>query len=298
MERSDCSGSSTSRTQTRPTGLPGAADPEAARRGARRPPELPAEGRGRDGGDHGHGFGGLRPQLHAGRRPRATRSRTSSTSIRASRTSSEHAHRALYTGPCGRRAAPGTARGGTSSGATSRTTSASGGARKTATSGGASGSRPATQREHLRLQRAPDRVLQRHPQRDPLRARRHGHGAGRQERRRQGAQRAQRRHGHPNDGSIWFTDPVTAHHELRGQALQHREPAPFIKEAVYRIHAQSKKVTKVTDEPFKPNGMCFSHDYKKVYIADTARPLQGGEAHHLGYDVDGQTLKNGKVLPT
>jgi len=25
----------------------------------------------------------------------------------------------------------------------------------------------------------------------------------------------------------------------------------------------------VTDEIFKPNGLCFSPDYKKLYIADT-----------------------------
>ena len=26
---------------------------------------------------------------------------------------------------------------------------------------------------------------------------------------------------------------------------------------------------KVTDEIFKPNGLCFSPDYKKLYVADT-----------------------------
>jgi gluconolactonase len=72
---------------------------------------------------------------------------------------------------------------------------------------------------------------------------------------------------------------------------------PFMKEAVYRIDAQSGKVTKVTDEPFKPNGMCFSADYKKVYIADT------GKSHYPNaksiiwvYDLDGDKLKNGKTF--
>ena len=97
---------------------------------------------------------------------------------------------------------------------------------------------------------------------------------------------------HPNDGSIWFTDPgYGALMNYEGKRYDTGSPRPFIKEAVYRIDAQSKKVTKVTDEPFKPNGMCFSHDYKKVYIADT------GSSHYKEakpiiwvFDVDGQTL--------
>ena len=28
-------------------------------------------------------------------------------------------------------------------------------------------------------------------------------------------------------------------------------------------------MTKVTDQPFKPNGLCFSPDYKKLYVADS-----------------------------
>jgi gluconolactonase len=103
---------------------------------------------------------------------------------------------------------------------------------------------------------------------------------------------------HPNDGSIWFTDPgYGALMNYEGRRYSTGSPRPFIKEAVYRIDAQTKKVTKVTDEPFKPNGMCFSHDYKKVYIADT------GKSHYPDaksviwvYDVDGEGLRNGKVF--
>jgi gluconolactonase len=75
------------------------------------------------------------------------------------------------------------------------------------------------------------------------------------------------------------------------------DPRPFRKEAVYRIDGQTGAITVVTDEPFKPNGMCFSHDYKKVYIADT------GKSHYPDaksiiwvYDVDGDKLKNGKTF--
>jgi gluconolactonase len=103
---------------------------------------------------------------------------------------------------------------------------------------------------------------------------------------------------HPNDGSIWFTDPgYGALMNYEGTRYGTGSVQPFMKEAVYRIDAQSRQVTRVTDEPFKPNGMCFSQDYKKVYIADT------GKSHYPEaksaiwvYDVDGTTLKNGKIF--
>ncbi|MCI0684061.1 MAG: SMP-30/gluconolactonase/LRE family protein [Gemmataceae bacterium] len=69
---------------------------------------------------------------------------------------------------------------------------------------------------------------------------------------------------HP-DGGIWFTDPgygaLMNYEGHKGELL--------IKEAVYRIDAKTGKMDMVTDEIFKPNGLCFSPDYKKLYVADT-----------------------------
>lgn len=70
---------------------------------------------------------------------------------------------------------------------------------------------------------------------------------------------------HPDDGAIWFTDPgygSLMHYEGNKGELH-------IKEAVYRIDATSGQMDMVTDEIFKPNGLCFSPDYGKLYIADT-----------------------------
>jgi gluconolactonase len=74
---------------------------------------------------------------------------------------------------------------------------------------------------------------------------------------------------HPN-GDIWFTDPgYGALLNYEGRAAKTGSPQPYQKEAVYRIDAKTGKLFKLTDEIFKPNGLCFSPDYKKVYIADT-----------------------------
>ena len=45
----------------------------------------------------------------------------------------------------------------------------------------------------------------------------------------------------------------------------------------------------MTDEPNEPNGICFSPDYKKLYIADTGTPREVRV-----YDLEGKTLRNSK----
>jgi len=74
---------------------------------------------------------------------------------------------------------------------------------------------------------------------------------------------------HPN-GDIWFTDPgYGAVMNYEGRRAKTGSPQPYQKEAVYRIDAKTGRLFKLTDEIFKPNGLCFSPDYKKVYVADT-----------------------------
>ena len=91
---------------------------------------------------------------------------------------------------------------------------------------------------------------------------------------------------HPEDGAIWFTDPGYGsmwHYEGNKGPLHH-------KESVYRIDANSGKITKLTDEIYKPNGLCFSADYKKLYVSDT------GDGKNIKvWEIDGQTkLKKGR----
>jgi gluconolactonase len=74
---------------------------------------------------------------------------------------------------------------------------------------------------------------------------------------------------HPN-GDIWFTDPgYGGLMNYEGNRVENDSVQPFQKEAIYRIDSQTHKVEKVADDVFKPNGLCFSPDYKKLYVADT-----------------------------
>ena len=72
---------------------------------------------------------------------------------------------------------------------------------------------------------------------------------------------------HP-DGGIWFTDPG---YGSMGDYEGHKGEL-LLKEAVYRIDPKTSKIEVVTDAAAKPNGLCFSPDYKKLYIADTGAP--------------------------
>jgi gluconolactonase len=91
---------------------------------------------------------------------------------------------------------------------------------------------------------------------------------------------------HP-DGGIWFTDPGY------GSMMNYEgNKGPLeIKEAVYRIDAKTGKLEMVTDDMYKPNGLCFSPDYKRLYVVDTGGPTRQGIRV---YDVDGTKLRNSR----
>lgn len=96
---------------------------------------------------------------------------------------------------------------------------------------------------------------------------------------------------HP-DGGIWFTDPgygILLNYEGNIGQLQ-------LKEAVYRLDPKTGKMDLVTDELFKPNGLCFSPDYKKLYIADTGSTHYPEAPKNIKvWDVaDAKSLRSGK----
>lgn len=84
-----------------------------------------------------------------------------------------------------------------------------------------------------------------------------------------------------SDGTVWFTDPDY------GLAKEKKEQ---VGNFVYRFNPKDKTLVAVAKDFNKPNGICFSPDEKKLYVADTATPK-----HIRVFDVqkDG-TLANGK----
>ncbi|MCM3881389.1 MAG: SMP-30/gluconolactonase/LRE family protein [Vicinamibacterales bacterium] len=71
---------------------------------------------------------------------------------------------------------------------------------------------------------------------------------------------------HPASGSILFTDPgygSQGYYEGNSRPLE-------LPTSVYHIDPQTGRLTKLTDEIKKPNGLCFSPDYRTLYVADTA----------------------------
>jgi len=95
-----------------------------------------------------------------------------------------------------------------------------------------------------------------------------------------------------SDGAIWFTDPgygIMSNYE--GHKASFELPAN-----VYRLDPKTGEATVVASDMDKPNGLCFSPDERKLYIADTGAPKQPSDPRPIRvYDVvDGVRLKNGR----
>jgi gluconolactonase len=91
---------------------------------------------------------------------------------------------------------------------------------------------------------------------------------------------------HP-DGGVWFTDPP---YGILGN-YEGFQATPELKEAVYRIDPHTARVEMATDEFDKPNGLCFSPDYKRLYLCDTGAPK-----NVQVFDLDGNKLRNGHLF--
>ena len=99
-----------------------------------------------------------------------------------------------------------------------------------------------------------------------------------------------------SDDSIWFTDPA---YGIDWDYEGHRSKSEIGGCHVYRIDGKSGKMTRVADDFERPNGLAFSPDEKKLYIADTgATHVENGPRHIRVFDVDGDKLKNGRLFAT
>ena len=94
------------------------------------------------------------------------------------------------------------------------------------------------------------------------------------------------------DGTIWFTDPE---YGLKtNPTTKQKEDKQQAGNYVYRHDPKSGKTTAVVKDFVQPNGLAFSPDGKKLYVADSGAPR-----HIRSFDVatDG-TLSGGAVFCT
>lgn len=103
-----------------------------------------------------------------------------------------------------------------------------------------------------------------------------------------------------SDGSIWFTDPP---YGINSNVEGYLSESAIQSNNVYRVDV-SGKITCVIDDFDKPNGLAFSPDEKKLYIADSGA-IQGAsfptidysKPHHIRvFDVHENTLINGRIF--
>lgn len=97
-----------------------------------------------------------------------------------------------------------------------------------------------------------------------------------------------------SDGSIWFSDPTYGiDSDYEGQKAESEIGASH----VFRLDPHDGGLTVVADDFIQPNGLAFSPDEKKLYVADSGR-THGAQypAHIRVFDVDRHRLRGGRVF--
>lgn len=89
---------------------------------------------------------------------------------------------------------------------------------------------------------------------------------------------------HPND-DIWFTDPTYGYEQAFRQS-------PQLPSQIYRFKPSTGQIWCVADGFVQCNGLCFSPDYKKLYVTDT------GAVQAHGTPGNGQNFSLNPRLPS
>ena len=92
-----------------------------------------------------------------------------------------------------------------------------------------------------------------------------------------------------SDDSIWFTDPS---YGIDSNYEGFQAPSELGERRVYRIDPRTGGVTAVADGFAQPNGLAFSVDEKRLYIADSGK----GRGIMRVFDVHGGELSGGEVF--
>jgi gluconolactonase len=110
-----------------------------------------------------------------------------------------------------------------------------------------------------------------------------------------------RRLNSPNDvvvhsnGAIWFTDPT---YGILSDYEGFRADPEQDARGVYRIDPASGAIARVVDDFVQPNGLAFSPDERRLYVADSGFSHDDAAPHHIRvFDVEERgTLAGGNVF--
>jgi gluconolactonase len=95
-----------------------------------------------------------------------------------------------------------------------------------------------------------------------------------------------------SDDSIWFTDPA---YGIDSDYEGHKAESEIGRCNVYRVDPKSGAITAVITDMVRPNGLAFSIDEKKLYVADTGRTHGPQNPKHIRvFDVKGNKLSGGR----
>jgi gluconolactonase len=98
-----------------------------------------------------------------------------------------------------------------------------------------------------------------------------------------------------SDGSIWFTDPVYGISNDYEGGRQTSEQPP----AVYRFEPETGDIRIVANDFDGPNGLAFSPDETRLYIAETGNQTEPSPRQYIrvfNVEPDGATLSGGDVF--
>jgi len=96
-----------------------------------------------------------------------------------------------------------------------------------------------------------------------------------------------------SDGTIWFTDPLYGIQTDYEGGRQSSEQPP----AVYRFDPRTGAITVVADDFDGPNGLAFSPDERRLYIAETGDQTSGAPRQYIrAFDVDGGGQLSGGAI--
>ncbi|PZU24281.1 MAG: gluconolactonase [Shinella sp.] len=98
-----------------------------------------------------------------------------------------------------------------------------------------------------------------------------------------------------SDGSIWFSDPT---YGIRSDYEGYKSDVEQPRRNVFRLDPATGDLTAVIDDFGQPNGLAFSPDETKLYVADSAVSHDpSAEPIIRVFDVvDGRRLANGRVF--